>query len=115
MQEMFTKRDWKLFREKLPHWQEAYMDKLNQEYIKLLSEDDSPSEKFWRLDKRIKADKKSPGVLLRLSRSNLIFSILSLLNDDVIVFDDLKDFSDGLRETVRAFCERQLWDDSDNE
>lgn len=37
MQERFPKSDWKLFRTKLPDWQEAYMDKLNQEYIQLLS------------------------------------------------------------------------------
>lgn len=101
----FTERDWKLFREKLPYWQEAYMEKLNQEYIRLLSEDDSPSEKFWRLDKRIREDKKSPGVQLQLSRSNLIFSLLSLLDDGVIGLDDLKDFSDELREALRFFCE----------
>ena len=29
----FTKRDWALFREKIAGWQEAYMDKLNKEYI----------------------------------------------------------------------------------
>ena len=29
-------KDWKLFRQKLPLWQEAHMDKLNQEYIRIL-------------------------------------------------------------------------------
>lgn len=32
-----SKRDWKLFREKIADWQESYMDRLNKEYIKLLS------------------------------------------------------------------------------
>ena len=32
-----SKKDWKLFREKLPDWQENYMDKLNKQYIELLS------------------------------------------------------------------------------
>ncbi len=106
MRKMYTERDWKLFREKLPYWQEAYMDKLNQEYVKLLSEDDSPSEKFWRLDKRIREDKKSPGVQLHLSRTDLVFSLLSLINDGVIGFDDLEDFSDDLREALRFIYER---------
>lgn len=44
----FTEKDWKLFRDKVPGWQEACMDRLNKEYVKLLSEDTSPSEKFWR-------------------------------------------------------------------
>ncbi len=115
MQERFPKSDWKLFRAKLPDWQEAYMDKLNQEYIRLLSEDGSPSEKFWKLDKRIKADKRSPGVQLQMSRSDLFFNLLALLNDGVIGLDDLKDFSEDLRETVQTFYERQFSDYSDEE
>lgn len=42
-----------LFRNKIADWQEAYMDRLNKEYIELLSEDSNPSEKFWRLERRI--------------------------------------------------------------
>jgi hypothetical protein len=40
------------------------MDKLNKEYIDLLSEDVNPTEKFWRLDKRIKEDRKKTSVHL---------------------------------------------------
>lgn len=32
-----AKADWKLYRKKLPIWQEAYMQRLNPEYIELLS------------------------------------------------------------------------------
>lgn len=32
----FTEKDWKLFRSKIADWQEAYMDRLNKEYIELL-------------------------------------------------------------------------------
>ncbi|WP_270396329.1 hypothetical protein [Mediterraneibacter massiliensis] len=46
----FTKKDWALFREKIADWQEAYMDKLNKEYIELLSGEGKPSEKFWALE-----------------------------------------------------------------
>ena len=35
----FTEKDWKLFRKKAVDWQEAHMDKLNKEYIELLSRD----------------------------------------------------------------------------
>ena len=66
----FTKKDWTVFREKLPGWQEAYMDKINKEYIGILSGDGNPSDKFWQLDKRIKEDKRNPGVQLRVSRSD---------------------------------------------
>lgn len=81
------------------------MDKLNQEYIMILSGDGNPSDKFWQLDKRIKEDKRSPGVQLRVSRSNLIWNIIALINDSVISFDDLEEFSDELQETVHALLE----------
>lgn len=102
MQERFPKYYWKLFRTKLPDWQEAYMDKPNQEYIQLLNGGDSPSEKFWHLDKRIKADKRSPGVQLQMSQTDLFYSFLALLNDGVISLDDLRDFSEELRDNSRT-------------
>lgn len=99
----FTERDWKLFRKKIVDWQENYMDRLNREYIELLSEDDDPAEKFWRLAKRIKEDKKKKGVQLEMNRSQLINNILSLLNEGVISRDDLEEFSDGLKEVIDVF------------
>jgi len=105
-EERFTKKDWTLFRNKIADWQEAYMNRLNKEYIELLSEDANPSEKFWRLDKKIKEDRKKTGVQLEMSRSNLIYNIISLINDGAISFEDLEEFSDELKETVRAFVER---------
>ena len=65
----FTKKDWVLFREKIADWQEAYMDKLNKEYIELLNGEGTPTEKFWTLEERIRNDKKDTGVQLRMSRS----------------------------------------------
>lgn len=34
------------------------MDKLNREYLELLSGEGNPSDKFWGLEERIKKDKK---------------------------------------------------------
>jgi len=102
----FIKNDWIIFRNKIANWQEAYMDKLNKEYIDLLSEDVNSSEKFWRLDKRIKEDRKKTGVQLEMSRSKLIYNIISLINDGVISFEDLEEFSDELKENVRLLIER---------
>ena len=97
----FTKKDWALFREKVADWQEAYMDKLNKEYIDLLTGDGRPSEKFWALEERIRNDKKDTGVQLRMSRSNCIYNIASLLNEGAITMEDLEGFSDELKEKVR--------------
>lgn len=105
MQE-FTKKDWTLFRNKVVDWQEVYMDKLNKEYIELLSGDAAPSDKFWILEKRIKADRKRPGVILEMRRSQLVYNLLSLIRDDVIGLEDLDEFSDDLRGTVSFLVQR---------
>ena len=83
----YTKKDWALFREKIADWQEAYMD-------------GRPSEKFWALEERIRNDKKDTGVQLRMSRSNCIYNIVSLLNEGAITMEDLEEFSDELKERV---------------
>ena len=100
----FTKKDWALFREKISDWQEAYMNKLNKEYIELLSGEGRPSEKFWTLEERIRNDKKDTGVQLKMSRSNCIPNIISLLNEEVITMEDLDEFSDELNETILMYC-----------
>lgn len=41
-----------------------------------------------------------------MSRSNLIYNIISLMNEGAISIEDLEEFSDGLKETVRLFDER---------
>lgn len=97
----YTEKDWKLFRKKIVNWQENYMDKLNKEYIELLSEDLNPSEKFLSLNKRIKEDKEKVGVCTQMSRSQLIYNIVSLINEGAIDFEDLEEFSDQLKERVQ--------------
>ena len=101
-----SKRDWKLFREKLPKWQEAYMERLCREYVELLTSDAKGSEKFWALEKRIKEDRKDPGVIVSVSRSNMIYDILGLLRDEAITMDDLADFSEEFREQVEFMSAR---------
>ena len=54
-----SKPDWKLFQEKLPQWQEQYMGRLLEEYIELLNSSGNPSDRFWKLEKRIKDDTPS--------------------------------------------------------
>ena len=91
----FTEADWKLFRKKIAVWQEAYMEKLVREYMDLLSEDGSASDKFWALEKRIKKDKQKTGVVVDMRRSMMIQNILQLLGEGAITLDDL----DGIDNT----------------
>lgn len=102
----FSEKDWKLFRKKIVGWQEAYMDKLNKEYIEILSGKGDPSDKFWKLEKRIKEDKRDCGVQCEMSRSNQFEIIMSLLHEGAITMRDLDDFSDDLKDTIRFFWER---------
>ncbi|MBN2796788.1 MAG: multidrug transporter [Clostridia bacterium] len=95
-----SKKDWKLFQEKIKIWQEAYMEKLIKAYILLMEKDLPASTKFWELENRIKEDKRKPGVLLTLRKSEMIFDLLLLMKDDVIVMDDLSDFSEDLKEQI---------------
>lgn len=99
-QENYTEQDWQLFRSRIPQWQEAYMAKLNEEYVALLTADGNASDKFWALEKRLKKDRRSVGVCVEMKRSELIWNLRLLLYDGVISRADLNGFSEGLLETL---------------
>ena len=101
MQKEFKETDWKLFRKKLPGWQEAYMERLCKEYIDLLSSDTNASDRFWELEKRIKDDRKKTGVIATMSRSKMILNIADLVYDGTISMDELEEFSDDVKTAVR--------------
>ena len=92
--------DWALFRKLLPGWQKTYMERLVQQYMNILTSDCSPDEKFWTLEKRIRQDRQSPGVILEISRSRMELNLIALINDQVISLDDLKDFSEELQKRI---------------
>ena len=55
--------DWKLFRKRLPEWQERCMEQLAESYAALLVGLGKASDKFWELEKRLRKDKKRVGVV----------------------------------------------------
>lgn len=95
-----SKSDWKRFREKIPEWQEHYMECLIKEYIEMLSSPGNASDHFWELEKRIKIDKKHPGVMIELNKSEAIWDIAILVKKKVITMKDLEGFSQELIESV---------------
>ena len=101
-----SKSDWKLFRARIGDWQEAYMERLVKEYMDLLDGAENASDKFWKLEERIKKDKKHPGVRLELNKGNMIFDIVTLINSGVITTADVADFSDELKESVDFILRR---------
>ncbi len=96
--------DWKLFRKRLPGWQESYMERLNQEYLQILSGDGLASDKFWKLEGRIYKDRKRVGVVAEMRRSQMFLNLVSLMNDGAITEEDLDGFSDDLAEAVKHFA-----------
>jgi len=73
-----SKAEWKLFRERLPEWQEHYMERLVREYIVLLNSPGNASEHFWELEKRIRKDRNHPGVIMDMRKSEAIWDIAML-------------------------------------
>lgn len=95
--------DWKKFRKKVPRWQEAYMQKLTEEYKSILDSDKAPSEKFWALEKSIAQEKRCPGVVADMRRSRMRENIAALLQCGAITRSDLEDFSQELQEEMDLF------------
>ena len=102
-----SKQDWLLFRKKIGEWQEAHMEKLLLEYAELLRSKSLASERFWKLEKRIKNDKRSRGVVLEIRKQNVIYDLAAMILDGIITLDDLEDFSDDLKDAVRFMVTRQ--------
>ena len=97
--------DWKQFRKKVPVWQEAYMERLVEEYQAILRSKENASEKFWTLEKRIAKDKHNPGVVIDMRRSQMRNDIVYLLQYGVIVLEDLEGFSQALQDDVTGILE----------
>lgn len=94
--------DWKLFRKRLPQWQEAFMERLLADYSQIIESDQSAAERFWALFERIRNDRQSAGVVAEMRRSVMRNNLLGLLLDGVIGFDDLEGFSDELRDSLEV-------------
>ena len=101
-----SKSDWKLYRERVSDWQEHYMERLTKEYIKLLSSPGNASDHFWELEKRIKKDKKHPGVMIELRKSDALWDIAMFVNKKAITMNDLEGFSEDLIDAVKVILSR---------
>ena len=101
MVQKFNESDWKLFRARLPGWQEKHMQSLIDEYAHLLADPNKmASDKFWALEKRIRQDRTHVGVEATMSRSKMYINLISLLQEGAITMDDLDGFSEDLLERI---------------
>ena len=76
------------------------MEKLNREYVELLTGDEPASKKFWTLKERIDKDRRTPGVQLILKKSKIDWDLARLMHDGVITAADLEGFSEELKKNV---------------
>ena len=97
---MSEESDWKLFRKKLPQWQERHMQKLLDDYAAIIAAPGLASDRFWQLEKRLRRDVRHTGVCAEMRRSRMCMNIASLLNEGAITVEDLEDFSDDMKTYV---------------
>ena len=97
---MSSERDWKLFRKRLPEWQERHMQSLLDEYASIIAGDGNPSTKFWELKERLKKDVQHVGVRAEMSRSQMHLNLMCLLREKAITMSDLDGFSDELKASL---------------
>lgn len=111
-------KDWKLFRKKLPGWQEVFIEKLDREYAAILSDSSvSSAKRFWEVEKRIKQDRKLTGVICEMRRSMMHSNLLSLLAEGAITLSDLDEFSDELKNEIKRTLDfrEKIWGETEEE
>ena len=96
-----SKADWKLFQDRLRLWQENYMQRLIEEYIKMLQGPWDASSKFWQLERKLKSDRLNPGVSLVLDKQEVINDIANMVKIGGITIADLEGFSEELINEVK--------------
>ena len=96
-----SKADWKLFQDRLRLWQENYMQRLIEGYIKMLQGPGNASSKFWQLERKLKSDRLNPGVSLVLDKQEVINDIANMVKIGVFTIADLEGFSEELINEVK--------------
>ncbi|MGN0071068.1 MAG: hypothetical protein ACI361_04425 [Atopobiaceae bacterium] len=101
--------DWKLFRKLLPQWQEQAMERLCREYQEILADSSKPvSERFWKLDERIRKDRRMACVIAPMKRSAMYDVLHELMYEHAITLDDLDGMSEKLQERMKGWAEIML-------
>ena len=98
--DLVLEKDWKLFRKRLPEWQERHMQSLLDEYAAIIAGDGDAAAKFWELKERLKKDVRHVGVQAEMSRSRMLLNLMCLLHEKAIKMSDLDGFSDEVKAAM---------------
>lgn len=95
--------DWKVFRKRVPHWRERYLETKNKEIVGILADGNkTPTEQFWEAKKRMDTEARFLVELLDgHSRSKMQWYLILMYGHRFIADGDLDEFSDELQERIR--------------
>ena len=95
--------DWKVFRRRVPEWRERYLRLRNEEVVGLLRDEAlTPTERFWQAKERMAEEARVLQACLDGHSKRKVAWYLSLMyGHEMIGEDDLDEFSEGLRASVR--------------
>ena len=93
-------KDWKVYKELMPIWQDRYIKKVNREYITILINDKPAIENYWDLRRKIKEDKGHLLIQFDLRRSTMFNTIYSLYSENIIHNEELLKFSEELLNCI---------------
>ena len=100
---IINEKDWKLFIEKLPNWQEKYMERLVvDEYIKLLYSGNSISDTYLGIKDSLKSE--SPDIFTKDIKRARFYDILTeMITNKMIAISDLDDFTEETIQEVNRY------------
>ena len=102
--------DWKQYRDMIEFLKERYLKETNQKLCKILTDGDrSATDQFWDTFNEMKKEKKVLQECLgRHSRSYMYLSMLLMLRYGMLKEEDLKGFSEELREQLTTHLKMKL-------
>ena len=92
--------DWKIYKNEITKWQERFFDKNILLIKEIINSNKESINKFYDVNKFIHKNKKHPLANLDLRRSTMVDTILYLTSINEISFDDLKPFSNELKDYI---------------
>jgi hypothetical protein len=104
MSENQNESDWKTFKKLVPEIRERYLQRLNAELTEILQNQSLTStEQFWTLQERV----RELAQILRdcfdgHSRSKMLMSLLLMRRHEILIDEDLKQFSNEIQTQIEG-------------